>query len=62
MIQTENNSVLISVMTLMSFHSPELNFFYFIFLFLSSERVAEEEFIQGVLDNEVALRLIQTLK
>ncbi|XP_010736010.1 recoverin [Larimichthys crocea] len=27
-----------------------------------NERVAEEEFIQGVLDNEVALRLIQTLK
>lgn len=30
-----------------------------IFSSLLSDRVAEGEFIQGVLDNEVALRLIQ---
>lgn len=31
----------------------------FFFSFLPPERVAEGEFIQGVLDNDEALRLIQ---
>lgn len=50
------DGTVVTVISVSSFLQPELSF---CFSLLIPDRVTESEFIQGVLENEAALRLIQ---
>lgn len=50
------DGTVVTIISVSSFLQPELSF---CFSLLIPDRVTESEFIQGVLENEAALRLIQ---